>query len=65
MVAENCDLNNESYSKLGDTFALPHFVNAEEASKHLAGEVQFKITEIEVYALSWQANSLPYIYLHS
>lgn len=49
-ISDGCNLNSDSYSKLGGSFVHPDYLNdAEQAKCFLAGESNFKVAEIEVF----------------
>eukprot|EP00347_Sterkiella_histriomuscorum_P021047 403335464 len=52
-IFENCDQELNSYCNLGHTYALPPRMNGTSKLResYMAGEVNFKVQEIEIYAL--------------
>jgi hypothetical protein len=49
-ISDGCNLNSDSYSKLGGSFVHPDYLNdAEQAKCFLACESNFKVAEIEVF----------------
>eukprot|EP00347_Sterkiella_histriomuscorum_P019220 403342481 len=52
-IQNNCNINNTSFCRLGKTYELPfgYKFGSVEANEYLAGKSEFKVVEIEVYAL--------------
>jgi len=48
-IANNCNANNNSYSKCNEVYELPSWVNSQT---YLAGAGSFKVKEIEVYSIT-------------
>lgn len=50
VINDNCNLNSNSYSKLGQTFTHPDYPHgSQKASLILAGAEKFQVSEIEVF----------------
>ena len=51
VLKDECNVNNRSYSNLGQSYKPPHglLFNGEGARNYLAGQYNFRVTEIEVY----------------
>jgi hypothetical protein len=54
MIYEKCDVNKKSYCNLGWTYKPPKGIDFDtpESKNYFAGEYNFKVKEIEVYAMS-------------
>ena len=55
MISDQCNSNKNSDSYLGYTYKPPNGHNyfSPEAKSYLAGEHEFKVTEVEVYAVKF------------
>ena len=53
MIKESCNTSEASYSYFGGTFELPPGMvrGTIEADKYLAGDRNFKVSEIEVFII--------------
>ena len=54
-IFEKCNSNKNSYTRFGSTYkpANGHNFNSPEATTYLAGEREFKVTEVEVYSVKF------------
>jgi hypothetical protein len=51
-ISEQCDQDEESFSNLGISYECDEEMTPQEKRKYLAGEVFFKVKEMEVFGLA-------------
>jgi hypothetical protein len=54
-LCEDCNNNNDSYCNLGKSFEVPEELtdNEDEAKIYMAGSIDFKVKEIEVFQVKF------------